>query len=150
MKIDELIKKPIEVVIENNISDDMIFPESTVTEIIKITRSKLKDNVFLLIYVDSKEEKQVKSIITASNLIDFVNLIVAPDTKDTAGELELEKHFPFNNNFIVKNDDKIQSVLNIFDREKTDVVVVISEKNSYLGKITRSKLKEWFDIMGNN
>ena len=148
MKIDELTKKPIAVIVENNISDDMVFPDTTIAELITMVRAKLHDEVFLLVYVDSKENKQIISVITSSDLEKLIGLIVDSGEVKITSELNFGAEFPLK--FSVEISEPIQIVLDMFEKENTDVIVVKSNEGKYQGKIKRNKLKEWFNIMANN
>lgn len=145
MKLNELLKKPVKIIIENNISEDMIFDDETVSKFIDKIIKKLDDTNnenFLFVYVD--KEQKLQAVITSSNLEKLANTIRNKEAK-TVSDLKLHEEFPIQ--FKVSSSDLIQNVLDIFKREPTDVVIVTSEENQYLGKVKRSKLNEWFKIM---
>jgi len=148
MKINELIKKPIQVIVENNISEDMIFPDTLKREVIdKITLKLQNIQNFLLVYVNNKEGKLIKAVITSSELSALITLINQNMGSETIEDLQLETSFPMK--YDVEVSEPIDTALTMFANQKTDVVVVRSSDNEYLGKVTRTKLKDWFKIMDN-
>ncbi len=149
MKIEELIKKPISIVVENNISDDMIFPSETISSLIKKITSKLNAEYFLFVYVDSNEDRKIKAVINLSDVQKLVEIISENSGMRRISDLKLEDSF--SSVFTINISQTIQDLLNVFKQEKTDIIVVKSPENRYMGKVRRNKLLEWFGIMiGNN
>ena len=145
MKIEELIKKPIEIVVENNISEDMIFPHTTKFEFVNRILEKFSGNMenFLFVYVNDPKEKRVRALITLENLSKLTEIIGSEFKK--IEDLKLEDSFP--PRFEVAVSEPISNIISIFNKEKTDIVIVESVEGKYLGKVRKNKLKEWFNIM---
>ena len=147
MKIDELIKKPIEVIVENNISEDMIFPGTSKTEFLDRILNKLSNDLesFLFVYVNDNKERRVRAVITAENLTRLIDILGANSNSKIVEELNLEVDFA--PRFEVEVSEPISTILNIFNTETTDLVIVKSRDGQYLGKVRKTKLREWFTIM---
>jgi predicted transcriptional regulator len=147
MKIEELVKKQIEVVIENNISDDLIYPSTSVNEVLKRIIGKLtpesKAEDFLFVYAEL--DKTIKGVATFKEIDQFINLFTDATTGQLMSELKIENKFSVK--FSVTPNDSIEDALDIFNKQNVDIIIVRSQDNKYLGKIKRTKLKEWFNIM---
>lgn len=152
-KLEELVKKPIEIIIENNINEDMVI-ESDPVSVLKdkmLNRLGGQNNItedFLFIIVNNLIDKEIKGVISWIDIDKIVDRVLVSKEEATLAELNIAMEFPAR--FIVKKTDQIQKALNIFNRESTNVVIVESETGSYLGKVKRSKLQNWFTIMTNS
>jgi hypothetical protein len=152
MKTLELIKKPIEVVIENNIVEDMIIESGTISALREIVMKKLSSHEtefaedFLIILVNNLIERKIKAVITWNNLNSLVDVIIGAESQELSiSTLDLGNKFP--PEFVLEKSEPIEKVVSIFNDEKTKVVVVKSEDGAYLGKVKSSKLKNWFKTM---
>jgi Mg/Co/Ni transporter MgtE len=145
MKLKELLEKPSKIVVENNISEDMVFSSETTESFIDRIVERLNDTVsenFLYVYVT--DEKELRAVITSSDIRKLVEILRKPESKNVH-DLNLDQEFPVK--YVVKSTDPIQVIIDLFKKEPTDIVVITNEENQYLGKVKRSKLNEWFKIM---
>ncbi|MFA7315520.1 MAG: hypothetical protein WC059_01805 [Candidatus Paceibacterota bacterium] len=147
MKLTELSKKPVKIVIENNISLDMIFPNDKRASLIEKIINKLGDDAgsenFLLVYVN--EEHEIQAVMTSNDVTKLIEVLSSNPAITKVSELNLEKEFPVK--FKINSSDLIENLLDMFTREQTDIIIVVDEENKYLGKVKRSGLYEWFKIM---
>jgi len=147
MNLKELLKKPVEIITENNILDDIVLPDQPISKLVEMIKVKSSKSEEFLI-VCTNEEYVVNAVITSKEVINLLNRIV--DVSDLKSSriraLTLENTFP--PKFIVhKGTATVEQVLSIMNSGITDVVIVIDEQQKYAGKIRRSRLKERLQML---
>lgn len=138
MTLEELLKKPVEIVIENNISEDVVKPADTIHQLSdKVVRLLSSDDTsgFLLVYTDNVENNYpVKAIITYRDLEKFLPLITnASNVTSSLDTLNLERDFPVK--YTLKKTDIIEKAFELFKSDLTDIIIVLDEHEKYIGKI---------------
>lgn len=143
MTLNGLLKKPVEIIVENDISKDVIKPADKILTLLqKITAALASDKPeldFLFIYTaDVDDNYPVNGVITygeVDKLLDTIQAAVDAK-KETIGELELESKFPLK--YFVKKSDPIERVYGMFQTGLTDTVIVLDDNQNYCGKIRRT------------
>lgn len=148
MNINDFLKKSIRLLVENNISKDIIRSSSNASRIRSMLLEKLEcdEEIFseiFLVYVD--DSNQLKAVIDRANLKKFIDKIINLDKeKGQAKDLNLEIDYP-PKYILEKNTATIEDALKIFKSGLTDIIIVV-EDGQYCGKIRKSELRKIFNI----
>lgn len=158
--IHEILKKPIKLVLENNIHEDVVFPDTTIAELVNKIHAKVTDpdlEVYLsalFVYTDkSADNKYVpKAMITSREAIKFAELVTEHlDSGKHASEpisvLNLETHFPIK--FQLSDSDEIEEATRIFKSGLTDVIIIVNSTSEYIGKLKRENFTEKLKMLLN-
>jgi hypothetical protein len=141
MSMHELFKKSVDLVTENCNSNDVIRPTDTVMNlaprIIAANNISLADILF--VYVDhAMENHPVRAVITHREFSVFLDLVTKyMETNPSIDKLDLESVFPLR--YFVMKTDSIEKVFNMFKADVTDTIIVLGEKQEYVGKIRRNQ-----------
>jgi hypothetical protein len=147
MTIGELLKKPTKIILENNISNDVIKPNDSITRVIDmILKISEPGPEFLVVYTDEVDsDYPVKAVVTNREISSFVEEILSNKVSTTIKDLKLESKFPLK--YFVYEDDLIEKVFKLFQADLTDVVVVLNKDDKYIGKVRRSSFIEKTKIL---
>lgn len=144
MILSELLKKPVEIFTENNISEDILLPNQMVSDLVKkiLDLEKDKHPDFLTVCADQVEKAFIpNAVITNRELKELTDyLIEFGKTNDYTNtpmrNLRLENKFP--PKFKLNKEDTAEQAYNIFKSDMTDIVIVL-DKGKYIGKLRRNQ-----------
>ena len=147
MTINELIKKPVEIVVENNITEDIVSSDSVASKLLEKAKD-VKDALdFLVVYTD--KDKKIKAVITSREISKLIDILSEKKKKlddIKIQELDLERLFPAR--FVVnKEKATVGNVLDILRTDLTDTVVVQDNSEVYVGKVKRNQLRKRMQIL---
>ena len=153
MKLNELLSKPAELVTENDILGDVIFNDVPINDIFeKIDRTKNVEDLLIVVTNHNYEALAVLTSIEARTFIRHINETIAKKKgrilELTVKDLALNKLLPLKiGKNAVKKDTKIGEVVEMFTKQKRDTLVVVGEKDKYIGKIRRGNLPKRLEIL---
>ena len=151
MDFEKLKKKPVKLIMENNILDDVIYLNDNLEKLFRLTETKLDHSFRDFLIVILNESNFVQHIITYREFEDYMNIFRAfvnkIEDKDkpidaNVSELNLNKFKIKINNNAVNSNTEVEDALNIVKENKLEVLVVVDSEKKYLGKIKRSSLKK--------
>ncbi|MBI4086441.1 hypothetical protein HY416_00450 [Candidatus Kaiserbacteria bacterium] len=149
MTINELLKKPIEIMLENNVSDDIVQPSDVVSKLLeRVARFSDQSALdFLIVYADKVDGNySAKAVITHKELSALLDLVQAPNNAEkTVQELDLEAKFPLR--YWLHKNDPIEKAYNLFKADLTDTIIILDEKEIYVGKVKRNPFVERLKIL---
>ncbi len=147
MTLNEILKKPIEIVVENNISEDVVKPSLTITDfVVKLSKTLEKPSTdFLIIYTDEVDENYpVRAAITGKEIPDIIDLISSVSMSSLVRDLCLESKFPLK--YSLSIEDPIEKAFSLFQSGVTDTIVILKKDGTYAGKVRKQSFVDRLKI----
>ncbi|MDO8641984.1 MAG: CBS domain-containing protein [Candidatus Woesearchaeota archaeon] len=141
---------PTKMIMENDILGDILYTNDRLTTILEKLEKKLnhlkdaRDFFFVLLDSQTKSVKGIITLLELKELLKFVNEELKKTNKNLP---DIEIHTPTycKKPVLIKSDNTITEVLSIFDSNQENILIVVNDKNVYIGKIRRTTLKDKLD-----
>ncbi len=152
MILQELLKKPVEVVLENNIHEDILFEDQTVNELIErisnLVSSSTDSLDFLVVITD--RDLLLKTAITNRELDSLLVLLGEESAENLASKsiqsLGLGEKIPLGNPISLETAT-IENVYNLFQSDLADILIVQNKDSKYVGKIKRNNFTKRLKLL---
>jgi len=159
MDFEVLKKKPIRLIMENNILDDVVHLSDPLGDLFSKIDDKIKNSFRDFIIVILNSDNEVYFIITYKEFSKFLSIFSKflgfskkgnkIDSKKLGAKVEdimdLEQFSIKKGINAIEADAIVQRALDIMDENKLEVLVVVNKEDKYLGKIKRSSLRKRVD-----
>lgn len=141
MTLQDLLKQPLSLLLENHIEENMVPSSGTISELVDRISTQLsngKDFSEFLIVI-TEPGNIVNAVITNREIPRLLEIIKGTsDFTQLISTLNLSTIFQ--PRYILRDTDVAEAALNMMKSNLTDMVVVLTQANQYIGKIGRSSL----------
>ena len=149
MTLQELLKRPVRLVITNDVHKDVVDVASPIYTLINKAVELIQgaNSLNFLIVVTSGPTLKTEAVITnreSSQLVDFlISEVAKPDSTTATPVSGLNLGTVLPPKFVVNRDtDTIQKAYDLLQSNVTDIVVAVDNEGNYVGKIKRNEFYE--------
>jgi CBS-domain-containing membrane protein len=147
MTLQELLRKPVRLVVTNDVQQDAVQLNATVVSLIHRTTSLIATDSLNFLIAIVNENFKLRAVVTNREANQLLDILIAEVSKADfkadrlISDLNLEVMMP--PKFSVNRDtDSIQKAYEMLQSGATDIIVAIDSLGNYVGKIRRNDFSE--------